>query len=53
MITIISISNAHEYDGRDVTEYQFKVIVEALEYSRYLHTIKYTRDGNEFTMFVK
>ncbi len=53
MITIISITNAHEYEGITITAKQFETLIEALLLSRYTHTVKYTRDGNEFTMFVK
>lgn len=52
MIKIISVSNAHEFDGAEVNQYCLDCIITALSCSRYCHTIKYLEDGVETIAFI-
>lgn len=40
MIKIQSISNAHQWDGVELKEEDFKKLEEVLRFSKYTHTIK-------------
>ena len=45
---IINVTNAHIFDGIEISEKAFNNIVEALRFSRYVHTIEYIDDnGNK------
>lgn len=49
MIKIISISNAHAWDGVEVTQNVFISLCDVLQFSRFIHTIKYVMNGDTYT----
>ena len=52
MIDILSVTNAHLFDGIRVTEQTFATITEALRHTQYSHTIEYIKDGQRLTAIV-
>lgn len=54
MIEIISIGNAHQWDGILVTRREFNLIADALAFSRFQHVIRYIdEDGIVNKMFIQ
>jgi len=49
MYKIISISNAHEFDGVELTQRNFMDLCDVLQFSKYVHTIKYEINCKQFT----
>jgi len=45
MYKIISISNAHEFDGVELTQRNFLDLCDILQFSRFIHTVKYEING--------
>lgn len=53
MVKIISITNAHQWDNAILSDYVFVKLVEALEYSNFIHTVEWQKDGETFITYIK
>lgn len=53
LIKVIEISNAHQWDGLELTKKEFNNLLDALWLSRFRHVVLYEENGETYKMIIE